>query len=76
MTWLLAVVFQPLGALILFGLAAAVAVYVLRPLLPNGRVKDLLYDRTLQKRYPWRFAILALSLCWGIPALIALYLSH
>jgi hypothetical protein len=73
MTWLVAVVLRPFAALLLFGFAAFVAMVVIKPLIPKGRVKDMLFDRTLQKRYPWRFAILAIGLGWGVPALIGWY---
>jgi hypothetical protein len=73
MTWVLALVLRPLAALVLFGFAAFVAIVLLKPLIPSGRIKDLLYDRTLRLRHPWRFAILAMVLCWGVQGLIGWY---
>jgi|GEM_PF-4984161 len=57
MTWVLAVVVRPLGAIVLFGLALAISFYVLKPLIPNGRVKALLYDRTFRDRRPVVFTM-------------------
>jgi hypothetical protein len=45
------VVLRPFAALALFGLALAIS-YLLRPLIPDGRVKRLLYDRTFRERRP------------------------
>jgi hypothetical protein len=71
MTWLLALVLKPFVAFLFFATAYVVARGLAR-LIPNGRIKDALYDRTLQKRYPWRFALLAMASIWGVVALVAL----
>jgi hypothetical protein len=52
--WLIAVILRPFGAFLYFGLALVIA-HAIRPLIPNGRIKVILYDRTLRKRHPWRF---------------------
>lgn len=54
MTWLIAVALRPLGTLVYFGIALAIA-YAIRPFIPEGRIKTALYDRTLRKRHPWKF---------------------
>ncbi len=45
----------------------------LHRLIPGGRLRDVLYDRTLRDRHPWRFGGLVLfsyvavgMLLWGI----------
>lgn len=70
MTWVIALLLRPFAALLVFGLAAFVAYVLLARVIPAGRVKRLLYDRTLQKRYPWRFAALGLIACYGTIALV------
>jgi hypothetical protein len=66
----LAALLRPLGSLLFFGLAALVA-YTLKPLIPSGRMRDLLYDRTIRTNHPWKFALLALFSCYGMAGLIA-----
>jgi hypothetical protein len=73
MTWVLALVLRPFAALVLWGIVAFVAIVLIKPLIPNGRMKDLLYDRTLRVRYPWRFAFFAMALYGGVLGLIAWY---
>ena len=70
MSWLIAVVFRPLGGLIFFGLAAALA-YSLRPLIPSGKVRDVLYDRDLRRRHPWKFFFGFATAFYGMVALVA-----
>lgn len=62
MTWLLALILRPVGAFALFGFALLVA-RVLWPLIPAGRVRTVLYDRTIRKKHPWAFFFLA---CFGV----------
>ena len=64
MTWLIAVALRPLGALALFGLAFLTA-GLLWPLIPDGRVKRILYDRTLRHRRKWMFAALVVVSFYG-----------
>jgi len=51
------------------GLAFFFAVYLIARamarLIPSGRARDLLYDKTLQKRYPWRFGLGAILGAYG-----------
>lgn len=75
MTWLLAVVLKPFGALLFFGLAAFLAYFAVGPLIPNGRVKNVLYDRSIQKRHPWKFAALAFVTFYGTIALVSYLVS-
>lgn len=70
MSWLIAVVLRPFFSLLLFGSAAFLAIVVLKPLIPDGRVKTVLYDRTLRTRHPWKFAFLAMATCWGMLGLV------
>jgi hypothetical protein len=64
MGWLVAVVLKPWLALGFFGFSCAVA-YAIRPLIPDGRVKKLLYDRTFRHRHPWLFKTLVVVGCYG-----------
>lgn len=66
----LAAVLRPLGSLLFFGLAALIA-YTLKPLIPSGRIRDVLYDRTIRTKHPWKFALLALFSCYGTVGLVA-----
>ena len=68
--WLWAVVLKSLGALVLFGAAAFIAHKVLYPLIPNGRVKSLLYDRTIRTQHPWKFGAAVLFGCYGMLGLM------
>jgi hypothetical protein len=56
MEWLLAVALKPL--ILFLGLCV---VYVLarsmHRFIPEGRVKQLLYDRSLRARHPWKFGL-------------------
>jgi hypothetical protein len=69
MTWLLALVLRPFGAFVLFG-AALVVARVLWPLFPAGRLRSVLYDRSIKKNHPWKFAILGMVACYGTVALV------
>jgi hypothetical protein len=71
MTWLLAVVLRPLGALLFFGTALVLARLV-AGLIPNGSIKTLLYDRSIQKQHPWKFFFLAAIGVWGTVGVVAL----
>lgn len=74
MTWLLAVVLKPFASLALFGLALAIA-YLLRPFIPNGRIKDLLYDRTFRERRVEVFNGIAILCIIGL-VLFSVYVYH
>lgn len=71
MFWAMAL--RPLGSLLLFGLAALVAYKVLGPLIPDGRFKTLLFDRSIRQNHPWKFGIGALIACYGVVAAIGWY---
>jgi hypothetical protein len=75
MTWLLAVIFRPLGSLLVFGFAALVAYKVIGPLIPEGRIKALLYDRSIRRNHPWKFAVAALVSCYGVLGLMLWHYS-
>lgn len=64
MTWLIAVVLKPWFAVGFFGFACAIA-YAIRPLFPEGRVRDLLYDRSLRLRHPVIFGALVVVSVYG-----------
>jgi 4-hydroxybenzoate polyprenyltransferase len=69
-SWLLAVVLKPFAALVFFSLAYFIAKGIAKA-IPGGRVKDVLYDRSVQRRHPWKFALLAMVTIWGVIALAA-----
>jgi hypothetical protein len=50
MTWLLAVVFRPLAALVLFGLICLPARMAVQRWMPQGRLKSLLLAQVGRKR--------------------------
>lgn len=68
MEWLIAVALKPLVFVGLFFLAYVLARFAHR-VIPNGRVKQVLYDRGLRARHPWKFG---LGFAIGGYALIAL----
>lgn len=45
-------------------------------LIPGGRIKDILYDRTIQKRHPWKFGIAALVGTYGTICLMVYLLIY
>lgn len=63
--WLIAVVLRPLGALVFFGLAAFIAYKVIAPLIPEGRIKSILFDRTIRTRHPKKFTVLIVVSVYG-----------
>lgn len=73
--WLIALLLKPFVALAFFTatLLIARAIY---PHIPDGWIKQLLYDPTLRVRYPWRFAIGAIAGAWGLAGLLALLLAQ
>jgi hypothetical protein len=71
--WLIAVFLRPFGALLLFGVVAALAL-LLRPLIRSllpGRWVAVLYDRSLRKRHPCAFATGFFVLFYGTILLVA-----
>lgn len=74
MTWLAAVVLRPLVTLALFGLALSLA-YLIRPLIPRGRVKDLLYSRTFRHTHAEWFNAIAMLCIFGL-VLFGIYISR
>lgn len=72
MTWLVAVVLRPFGALVFFFVARAIALALYR-VIPNGPLKTVLYDKSIRKRAPWRFFLLFAVMFYGTVALVALY---
>lgn len=68
----IAAALRPFGAFVLFGAALCIA-WVIRPLFPRGKVRELLYDRTFRKRHPWPvFWGFAIAF-YGTIGLVALY---
>lgn len=70
MEWLLAVALKPLVFLGLF-LFAYFAARVVQRVLPDGRVKQVLYDRSLRTRHPWKFGLGFAAAGFAVIALIA-----
>jgi len=71
MTWLLAVALRPFAAAVFFGISAALA-FAIRPLIPDGQWKRLLYDRTFRNRRPVLFTLFILVGVYG--TVFAVYL--
>lgn len=65
---------KPFVALAFFAVAL-VAARMLWHVIPPGRVKQVLFDRTLQKKHPWKFGLGLLVGCWGVMLLIG-YLTY
>lgn len=74
MEWVIALVLKPFVALALFVFAYLVAQLLSRA-IPEGRAKALLYDRTLQKRHPWKFGLGFLFGSWGLIGIIAVLVT-
>jgi hypothetical protein len=74
MTWLLAVVLRPFGALLFFG-AAAVIAFAIRPLIPP-QWRGVLYDRTIRKQHPWPFFFAACIGVYGTIYLVGVAVGH
>ncbi len=66
--WLIALILKPL-ALLAFFFGVYVLARIVSPLIPNGGIKRLLYDKSLQKRHPWKFG---LGLLFGVYGTIML----
>lgn len=62
--WLIALVLRLFVAVVVFSITFLIARAAYR-YIPNGRLKRVLYDRTLRTRYPWRFGLGFLVLAWG-----------
>ena len=65
----IAAALRPFGAFVLFTAALCVA-WVIRPLIPGGKIKELLYDRSIRKRHPWKFFLAAAVGVYGTVAVI------
>jgi hypothetical protein len=76
MTWLLAVVLRPLFTVVFFGFAAFVAYVLVGPLIPEGRTKRVLFDRSIKRKHPWKFALLALVSCYGVAGLVGWWITR
>lgn len=63
--WLIALLLKPFAALALLTGTLLLARWI-HPHIPNGRIKQVLYDPTLRHRYPWRFAFGCMVGCWGV----------
>jgi len=74
MEWIFAVALKSVGALVFFGAAYFLALGLSR-MIPNGSVKSLLYDRSIQKQHPWKFALLAMFAVWGAIGLVAWFVK-
>jgi len=75
MEWVIALALKSVGALLFFGTAYFLALGLSR-LIPDGSVKSLLYDRSIQKKHPWKFALLGMFTIWGTIGLIALIVKY
>ena len=75
MEWLIALAFKSVGALLFFGTAYFLARGLAR-VIPNGIIKTILYDRSIQKKHPWKFAFLGMFTIWGTIGLIALIVKY
>lgn len=72
MEWFLATALRPIGALIYFGLALLIS-RMIAPLIPDGRVKSALYDRSIKKTHPWKFCLLGFITFYGCIAIVAYF---
>jgi hypothetical protein len=72
MFWVMLI--KPFVALALFTAAWAIA-RSMRSAIPDGRVKTLFYDRTLQRRHPWKFFFAGACGIWGAIITVALVLG-
>lgn len=72
--WLIAVLIKPFAALAFFSFAFLLAQVASR-FIPEGAIKRVLYDRSLQKRHPWKFGLGFLVAGWGVIGLIAYLVS-
>lgn len=59
MSFFLATLLKPFAAVAFLTVAFLIARGLYR-LIPSGRVRDILYDRTLRNRHPWRFGALVI----------------
>lgn len=69
MTLFLSTLLKPFFAVVFFFLAYVLARLV-GPLIPNGAIKRILYDKTIYRRYPWRFSIGFMVAAWGLMFII------
>lgn len=65
MSFALASLLKPLGALLFFFLAYLIGRALFR-VIPDGNIKRILYDRSIQKEHPWKFAGLFFVLFYGV----------
>lgn len=56
---------RPLVVLVLMALVVLPIEWLLAKVWPEGRLKRVLFDRTFRKRYPGRFAAVAIGL-WAL----------
>jgi hypothetical protein len=70
MEWLLAVALKPLIFVGVFFFAYVVARLAHRA-IPDGKLKRLLYDRSLRARHPWKFGLGFLIAGYAVIGLIA-----
>jgi hypothetical protein len=70
MEWVIGLVIKPFAAVAFFVLAYLLARLLART-IPDGRIKALLYDRSIQKRHPWKFGLGFLFGSWALIGLIA-----
>ena len=72
MEWLVSVALAPIGLLILFALVVIPVELVLKKVWPEGRLKNLFFDRTFQERHPvywfcaWLFMMALLGTWVGL----------
>lgn len=50
--WMLAIVLKPIGLLFFFFFVAVFAHRILKPIFPDGPLKEVLYDKTFRDRNP------------------------
>lgn len=68
MTMFWAMALKGFVALAFFSVAYVIS-RILAKIIPNGRVKDVLFDRTLQARHPWKVFFLFTLFFFGAMAL-------
>lgn len=63
--WQLALIVKPFALVLFFG-AIAFFAYQLKAVVPDGKFKDVFFDRTLRNRHPKKFGALVIFLWLGL----------
>jgi hypothetical protein len=69
----IAIAIKPLANLAFFAIVVIPIELALKRIWPKGSVKNLLFDRTFQKRHPWQFGAAAIGanvLLWTWAAIL------